>query len=137
MERPLALVLPRAASEHPRSCFFPPPRVARSSLAQKLVAAAAVALLCSLLANRNAATASASPTTRSCRINSDTGATRHLVSWPRLAHSAAAVLEPSETDRWDRRSRRQVAQTPALLPVSPNPAAWGPLVAGAAAGLER
>jgi hypothetical protein len=37
-ERPPALVLPRAASEHPRSCFFPAPRVARSSLAQKLAA---------------------------------------------------------------------------------------------------
>jgi hypothetical protein len=89
-------VLPRAASEHPRWSFFPPPRVARSSLAQKLVAAAA-AVLCSLLASRNAATASASPTTRSWRISSDTrGARRRLVSWSGLAHSDAAALEPSE-----------------------------------------
>uniref|UniRef100_A0A0A9TTC5 Uncharacterized protein n=1 Tax=Arundo donax TaxID=35708 RepID=A0A0A9TTC5_ARUDO len=146
---PLSWSVLECASEHPSSCFFPPPRVACSSFAQKLVA---VLLLCSLLARRNAATASASPTTRSCLISSDTLAARLISSWnpgaAGLAHSDPAdeqTLDPSEeyavdtseqddatsyssstspsprttdgsdaeSDRWDRRSRRQDAQTPA------------------------
>ncbi|KAL6635160.1 hypothetical protein ACP70R_027831 [Stipagrostis hirtigluma subsp. patula] len=89
------------ASKHPSRCFRPPPpRVACSSLDQKLVAV--VRLLCCSLIARNAATASASPTTRSCRISSDTLAARLISSWnagspsPGLAHPDDAPLDSSE-----------------------------------------
>ncbi|GJN08813.1 hypothetical protein PR202_ga26770 [Eleusine coracana subsp. coracana] len=94
------------ASEHPSSyscrlALAPPPRVvAFSSFAQKLVAT--VVFLCSLLACRNAAMASASPTARSCFISSDTCPDRRISSWkdpelaPRPGDSAAADEQPVE-----------------------------------------
>jgi hypothetical protein len=138
MERPPALVLPRAASEHPRSCFFPAPRVARSSLAQKLAAvrppppSSAPSSPAGTPPRRRRPrrpARAASAATPALRAASSRGPGWRTPTPPRWS----PPRRTGGTDAPAGRSRRR----PPLLPVPPNPAARGPLVAGAAGGLER